>query len=1082
MRNLKKILALALVFAMAFTFTAGAADFTDKAEIGASYVDDVNMLVELGVIGGYPDGSFGPQKNITRAEFAKMAYTLKYGSDTNGDLFAAQKSAFTDVEGNANVAWAKGYINYCANQKIVSGVGNNKFNPQGNITVAEATKMILVILGCDPAKEGFTGANWAANVTAKAIDLGVFDGWTGDPTTLATRELVAKLMRNAVFAPVYTYSAITGTGSQMDALGENYNITLGEKTMGLQNVTGIVVANESYVINRDADGKDIEGTYDERFVNDNGTPGDFTDDFYDTVTVTSFDIPDVNDDEAVIYYTIKDENSGATLKRTLTIPVGLSDEFLGNEVSVFFRADKSKDNWYTNVELIGDIMVTSDTVVYDVPATNVDLYPKGETESLAEITPYIGFTVDGVEKQIKADNKLGKVAKKVDIQATANAGETTTTGKTVKNVLDAFGNLAWVSDETVTAEGTTLTNGYDAAFFADMGTPSLSTFRFVSVDGGKSYSYIFKMVNDKATKSDVVCDAVTNYSEAKGVITLQQYGKHNLEDVVVEGDIATDDIVVCFRENGVLNIVKAEAVTGAVEAINNDGSAVIGGETYYLWNNANKTELGLGGAKNLAEYFRDNTSAMGASTVYYVYNNIVLSFEAVEETAVVNDYAVILGSSYDNDKEIAYVKLGFADNTVDTFEIGKYNLEDTNDIYADNNDKATDFANNAYFGMVVKCKVMDNGKVDLSANDFGRIVRGDGSDVTGAKKASYAGDKITYKASFASVALKEAKAAEGELKYKAGADTEYTKLYALNDSSVIFIIQGNPMYDGSGVKQTTTGYKAVSAKAYKLADIGDVELAAINKMYTINKADTSAVAKTDDVMTLSYALNSKDGLGKGIIAAAMTIDKDKKVSVAAETNALAYVVSATQCYNVATQKYYREMTIIDENGLVSTKTVDDFQGVVGDPSVIDITIGTHLGRVTKDMDGGEGTFVAYKLGADGIIANMSKSNSKLDSTPSTAQGLYLVNAIYERNGSLFFYDTVKDHKLDSEEGRAALKFSEDGYEVITIDDDEYAGEYIVKVSERLDTLKAGEGNAVIQVNKDGEIVRVFSFVDGYKVK
>ncbi|MBQ2840566.1 MAG: S-layer homology domain-containing protein, partial [Oscillospiraceae bacterium] len=55
MRSLKKILALALVFAMAFTFTAGAAvDFTDKAEIGASYLDDVNMLVELGVIAGYP--------------------------------------------------------------------------------------------------------------------------------------------------------------------------------------------------------------------------------------------------------------------------------------------------------------------------------------------------------------------------------------------------------------------------------------------------------------------------------------------------------------------------------------------------------------------------------------------------------------------------------------------------------------------------------------------------------------------------------------------------------------------------------------------------------------------------------------------------------------------------------------------------------------------------------------------------------------------------------------------------------------------------------------------------------------------
>ena len=44
MRNLKKILALALVFAMAFTFVASAADFTDAASISENYVDDVNML------------------------------------------------------------------------------------------------------------------------------------------------------------------------------------------------------------------------------------------------------------------------------------------------------------------------------------------------------------------------------------------------------------------------------------------------------------------------------------------------------------------------------------------------------------------------------------------------------------------------------------------------------------------------------------------------------------------------------------------------------------------------------------------------------------------------------------------------------------------------------------------------------------------------------------------------------------------------------------------------------------------------------------------------------------------------------
>ncbi len=58
MKNLKKILALVLAFACAFTMFAGAA-FTDQADIK---VEDevVDTLIELGVINGYTDGSFKP--------------------------------------------------------------------------------------------------------------------------------------------------------------------------------------------------------------------------------------------------------------------------------------------------------------------------------------------------------------------------------------------------------------------------------------------------------------------------------------------------------------------------------------------------------------------------------------------------------------------------------------------------------------------------------------------------------------------------------------------------------------------------------------------------------------------------------------------------------------------------------------------------------------------------------------------------------------------------------------------------------------------------------------------------------------
>ena len=74
MKNLKKVLALVLAFACAFTMFAGAA-FTDEADIKAT--DAVNMLTALGVVEGNPDGSFRPDATVTRAEMAKMIFVVR---------------------------------------------------------------------------------------------------------------------------------------------------------------------------------------------------------------------------------------------------------------------------------------------------------------------------------------------------------------------------------------------------------------------------------------------------------------------------------------------------------------------------------------------------------------------------------------------------------------------------------------------------------------------------------------------------------------------------------------------------------------------------------------------------------------------------------------------------------------------------------------------------------------------------------------------------------------------------------------------------------------------------------------------
>ena len=94
MKNLKKILALVLAFACAFTMFAGAA-FTDQADIKVKD-EVVDTLVELGVIEGFEDGSFQPNATVTRAQMAKMIYVLRTGN-SDASAYNDDKTSFTDI-------------------------------------------------------------------------------------------------------------------------------------------------------------------------------------------------------------------------------------------------------------------------------------------------------------------------------------------------------------------------------------------------------------------------------------------------------------------------------------------------------------------------------------------------------------------------------------------------------------------------------------------------------------------------------------------------------------------------------------------------------------------------------------------------------------------------------------------------------------------------------------------------------------------------------------------------------------------------------------------------------------------------
>ena len=230
MKNLKKVLALVLAFACAFTMFAGAA-FTDQADIKVDS-DVVDTLVSLGVVEGFEDGSFQPNGTVTRAQMAKMIYVLRTGN-SDASAYNDDKTSFTDIGSH----WARGYIKYCQSLGIIAGKSNTKFCPNDKVTAQEAAKMLLVTLGYDATKAGLVGAGWAAKTNALADEAGLLEDVNTSFTAACPRQYAAQLIYNAIDAVTVAwrddaYTKYNYNGSE--------NKTIGEKYMGLNKTVGIL--------------------------------------------------------------------------------------------------------------------------------------------------------------------------------------------------------------------------------------------------------------------------------------------------------------------------------------------------------------------------------------------------------------------------------------------------------------------------------------------------------------------------------------------------------------------------------------------------------------------------------------------------------------------------------------------------------------------------------------------------------------------------------------------------------------------------------------------------------------------------
>lgn len=155
-------------------------------DIQGHYAEEqIRHLTEKGIVSGYPDGTFRPNRPITRAEFVSILSSIMPWQ-------AAADKTFADTEKH----WARSAISIAYANGIIQGVDGNRFAPDQPITREQMAVMAANALHLEKPKAGLSFADeeritsWAKDALEAVTEQGIFSGYpdrTVRPQAQATR-------------------------------------------------------------------------------------------------------------------------------------------------------------------------------------------------------------------------------------------------------------------------------------------------------------------------------------------------------------------------------------------------------------------------------------------------------------------------------------------------------------------------------------------------------------------------------------------------------------------------------------------------------------------------------------------------------------------------------------------------------------------------------------------------------------------------------------------------------------------------------------------------------------------------------
>jgi len=179
---MKKILSVALSTAMAFSMFASVAFGDDALNTQQKF----DVLKEKGIFTGYPDQTAGLDKEMTRAEFAKVLVGIMGLEPIEG------KASFKDKNYKAG-KWPAPYVEAVYSAGLMEGKNTTKmiFDFNGKITVQEMAKVLVTAQKLEiPTETNNNASDWAKGYVQAAINAGLVDAKANPKANASRSQLV----------------------------------------------------------------------------------------------------------------------------------------------------------------------------------------------------------------------------------------------------------------------------------------------------------------------------------------------------------------------------------------------------------------------------------------------------------------------------------------------------------------------------------------------------------------------------------------------------------------------------------------------------------------------------------------------------------------------------------------------------------------------------------------------------------------------------------------------------------------------------------------------------------------------------